>query len=142
MVERAGASRGRNDELVDAAPLRSRAAGRFADLFDEEPDAEKLAALRAAECIGRPLGSEAFLDRLAALMGRNPRPGKPGRRPKTRCVRNNPKLKKVSPYSVSREFGRTMTATSWQIRVRSALGASGGEPAPASLEGLSRRENN
>jgi hypothetical protein len=52
---------------------------RFADLLDDEPDAKRLAALRAAEGIG----SEAFLDRLAALMGRNPRPVKPGRRPKS-----------------------------------------------------------
>ena len=67
---------------MEAAPLLSRAAGRFADLLDEEPDAEKLAALRAAEGIGRPLDSEAFLDRLAALIGRDSRPGKPGRKPK------------------------------------------------------------
>src|SRR5208337_69772 len=65
--------KGRNDGLVDAAPLFSRATGRFADPLDEEPDAEKLAALRAAEGIERPLGLEAFLDRLAGLMGRGPR---------------------------------------------------------------------
>ena len=51
-------------------------------LLDDEPDAEKLAALRAAEGIGRPLGAEAFLDRLTALTGRSPPPGRPGRRPK------------------------------------------------------------
>jgi putative transposase len=72
----------RSDGLVDPAPLLARAAGRFADLLDDEPDAEKLAALRAAEGIGRPLGAEAFLDRLTALTGRSPRPGRPGRRPK------------------------------------------------------------
>jgi putative transposase len=73
---------GRDDGLVDAASLLSRAAGRFADLLDEEPDAETLAALRAAEGIGRPLGAKAFLDRLAGLTGRDPRPGKRGRKPK------------------------------------------------------------
>ena len=69
---------------IDQAQLTgmSRAAGRFADLLDTEPDAEKLAALRAAEGIGRPLGSAAFLDRVAGLMGRDPRPGTQGRRPK------------------------------------------------------------
>ena len=51
-----------------------------ADRLEMEPGAEKMAALRAAEGIGRPLGSEAFLDRLVGLMGRNPRHGKPGRR--------------------------------------------------------------
>ena len=71
---------GRNDGLVEVAPLLSRAAGRFADLLDEEPDPAKVAALRAAETIGRPLGAGAFLDRLAALTGRDPRPGKRGRK--------------------------------------------------------------
>ncbi len=73
---------GRDDELVHVAPLLSRAAGRFTDLLDTEPDAEKLAALRAAEGIGQPPGSAVFLDRVVGLMGRDPRPGKPGRRPK------------------------------------------------------------
>ena len=80
---------GRNDGLVQAAPFLSRVAGRFDDLLDNEPDAEKAAALRAAEGIGRPLGSPAFLDRVAGLMGRNPRPGKPGRKPKSaETIRN------------------------------------------------------
>ncbi len=73
---------GRDDGLVQTAPLVSRAAGRFADLLDEAPDAEKQAALRAAEGIVRPLGSEAFLDLLAGLTGRDPRPGRRGRKPK------------------------------------------------------------
>ena len=71
-----------DDRLVDAEPLLSRSAGRFADLLEGEPDPKGLAALRAAEGIGRPLGSEAFLDRLARLTGRNPRPGRAGRKPK------------------------------------------------------------
>jgi len=41
-----------------------------------------VAALRAAESIGRPLGPPAFLDWLAALAGRDPRPGKRGRKPR------------------------------------------------------------
>ena len=74
---------GRDDGLVNVARLLSRAAGRFVDLLDEEPDADKLAALRAAEGIGRPPDSKASLDRLATLTGRNPRRGKPGRKPKS-----------------------------------------------------------
>jgi putative transposase len=74
---------GRSDGLVEVAPLLSRAAGRFADLLEKDPDDDKLAALRAAEGIGRPLGSEAFLDRVGALTGRDPRRGKPGRKPKS-----------------------------------------------------------
>ena len=88
---------GRNDGLVQACAAPLARAGRFADLLDNEPDAEKAAALRAAEGIGRPLGSPAFLDRLAGLMGRNPRPGKPGRKPKS--AETNTKLKQVSPYT-------------------------------------------
>ncbi len=75
---------GRSDGLVDVAPLLDRAAGRFADLLDGEPEAGKRAALRAAEGTGRPLGSDAFLDRVTALTGRNPRPGRRGRPPKAR----------------------------------------------------------
>ena len=37
--------------------------GRFADLMVEEPDPAKIAAMRAAETIGRPLGAGALLDR-------------------------------------------------------------------------------
>src|SRR5271157_5244105 len=58
---------GRDDGLVEVAPLLSRCGGRFADLIAEEGDAALVAALRAAETIGRPLGPSAFLDRIAAL---------------------------------------------------------------------------
>jgi hypothetical protein len=34
--------------------------------------------LRASETIGRPLGSPSFLDRVAKLVGRDPRPAKRG----------------------------------------------------------------
>ena len=60
---------GRDDGLVEVAPLLERCGGRFADLA-EEPDPAKIAALRAAETIGRPLGAGAFLDRVAGLTGR------------------------------------------------------------------------
>jgi len=73
---------GRDDGLVEVAPLLERCDGRFADLIAEEPEPALVAALRAAETIGRPLGGAAFLDRLAALTGRNPRPGKRGRKPR------------------------------------------------------------
>ena len=51
---------GRDDGLVTVAPLLERCAGRFADLLETEPPAEALAALRAAETIGRPLGAAGF----------------------------------------------------------------------------------
>jgi putative transposase len=69
---------GRDDGLVTVVPLIERCSGRFSDLIDEAPPGEAIAALRAAETIGRPLGSPAFLDRLAALTGRDARPRKRG----------------------------------------------------------------
>jgi putative transposase len=78
---------GRDDGLVEVAPLLARCAGRFADLLAVEPSPSVIAALRAAETIGRPLGPPAFLDRLAALTGRDPRPRKRG--PKPRAAEGN-----------------------------------------------------
>jgi putative transposase len=69
---------GRDDQLVSVAPLIERCGGRFADLIDQPLPAERVAALRAAETIGRPLGAPAFLDHVAALAGRDPRPQKRG----------------------------------------------------------------
>jgi len=48
---------GRDDGLVGVAPLLDRCGGRFADLLDAPVPAEAISALRAAEAIGRPLGS-------------------------------------------------------------------------------------
>ncbi|MGD0642776.1 MAG: transposase [Roseiarcus sp.] len=73
---------GRDDGLVSVAPLIERCAGRFADLLDAPASAEAVSALRAAETIGRPLGPPAFLDRLAAAAGRDPRPKRRGPKPK------------------------------------------------------------
>jgi len=50
---------GRDDGWSKVAPLLSCCGGRFADL---KADAALVAALRAAETIGRPLGPPAFLD--------------------------------------------------------------------------------
>jgi putative transposase len=74
---------GRDDALVSVAPLIERCGGRFADMLDEPPTAQALADLRGAETIGRPLGSPPFLDRLARLTGRDPRPRKRGPKKRT-----------------------------------------------------------
>ena len=63
----------RDDGLVNVAPLLDRCNGRFVDLMDHPAANKAMAALRGAETIGRPLGSPAFLDRLAALTGRDQR---------------------------------------------------------------------
>ena len=73
---------GQDDGLVRVAPLIDRSGGRFADLLDAPLPAETISALRAAETIGRPLGSPAFLDRLAAATGRDPRPRRRGPKPR------------------------------------------------------------
>jgi len=75
---------GRDDGLARVGPWLERLNGRFADLLETNEAPERVTALRAAEGIGRPLGSESFLIRLAALTGRDPRPGKPGRKPKAK----------------------------------------------------------
>lgn len=80
---------GEDDAHVAVAPILSRCAGRFAELIDAEPEPDKMAALRAAETIGRPLGAESFLDKIATLTGRDARPAKRG--PKKRG------FSKVSP---------------------------------------------
>jgi putative transposase len=74
---------GRDDGLVIVAPMLERCNRRFGDLIDAPASPEAMAALRGAETIGRPLGSPAFLDRLAALTGRDPRPRKRGPKPTT-----------------------------------------------------------
>jgi len=69
---------GKDDGYVAMAPILERSAGRFADLIETDADPGRIAALRAAETIGRPLGSESFLDKIAALTGRDARPRKRG----------------------------------------------------------------
>ncbi len=56
--------------------------GNYGDLLDGQVFAEAVSALRAAETIGRPLGSASFLDRLAAATGRDPRPRRRGPKPR------------------------------------------------------------
>lgn len=66
------------DGLTTAAPLRQR----YPDLaaaIEAGEDIDLSARLRRAESIGRPLGDDAFLERLEVLSGRRLRPGKPGR---------------------------------------------------------------
>jgi hypothetical protein len=46
---------------------------RKSDPVDAPPSVEAVPALRAAETIGRPLRSDAFLDHVAALAGRDPK---------------------------------------------------------------------
>jgi putative transposase len=72
--------RGRDDGLTALQPIKDRFP-RFADLLATEPDPDLFERLRAAESIGRPLGSDRFLARLERRTGRTLRPAKRGPKP-------------------------------------------------------------
>ncbi len=72
--------RGKEDGLTALAPIRDRFP-RFADLLGTEPEQDLFEPLRAAESIGRPLGSDRFLTRIERLTGRPLKPRKRGPKP-------------------------------------------------------------
>jgi hypothetical protein len=53
----------------------------FAGLLASAPEQDLFDSLRAAESIGRPLGSDRFLTRIERLTGRVLKPGKRGPKP-------------------------------------------------------------
>jgi len=69
----------RDDGLVRVSPLIARL-GRITALVDTEPEASAVAALRAAESTGRPLGEDDFVADLERRLGRKLRRQKPGRK--------------------------------------------------------------
>ena len=75
---------GCDDGLVTVAPLLDRL-GSVTALIDMEPEAEALARLRAAETIGRPLGSDEFVTRLEGIAQRRLRRQQSGRKAKTQA---------------------------------------------------------
>ncbi len=75
---------GCDDGLVTVAPLLDRL-GSVTALIDTEPEAEALARLRAAETIGRPLGSDEFVTRLEGIVQRRLRRQQSGRKAKTKA---------------------------------------------------------
>jgi putative transposase len=73
--------KGRDDGLTDTGPMLSR----FPDikaLLAEDENEDALKRLRAAESIGRPIGSAAFMKMIEKKSGRKLTPEKPGRKPK------------------------------------------------------------
>ena len=72
---------GKSDGITALAPIRERF-DHFADLLDDEPEANLFDHLRAAESIGRPVGDDRFLARIERLTARTLRPGKRGPKPK------------------------------------------------------------
>jgi len=71
---------GKNDGITALAPIRKRFP-RFADLLDDEPEADEFDRLRGAESVGRPLGDERFLARIERLTARTLRARKRGPKP-------------------------------------------------------------
>ncbi len=72
--------RGRDDGLTALQPIKDRFP-RFADLLATEANPDLFERLRAAESIGRPLGSDRFLARLERRTGRTLKPAKRGPKP-------------------------------------------------------------
>jgi len=72
--------RNKDDGVTALKPIRERFP-QFADLIESEPEADLFDGLRAAETIGRPLGSDRFLARLERVTGRALKPGKRGPKP-------------------------------------------------------------
>jgi putative transposase len=72
--------RGRDDGVTALHPIKDRFP-RFADLLATDADPELFDRLRAAESIGRPLGSDRFLARLERKTGRTLTPAKRGPKP-------------------------------------------------------------
>ena len=73
------------DGIAARAPIKARFLD-FADLLDDEPQADLFDRLRAAESTGRPLGDDRFPARIERLIARTPRPGKRGPKPKATTV--------------------------------------------------------
>ena len=72
---------GRDDGVVKVAPVLERI-GDFAAYLDEPIDeAETFGPLRLSETTGRPLGTDSWLRRVEAALGRSVTPKKRGRKP-------------------------------------------------------------
>ncbi|MFD2578178.1 hypothetical protein ACFSTD_05220 [Novosphingobium colocasiae] len=67
----------RADGFTETAPVRQRVPD-FAALLRSDEDETMSALLRRSESTGRPLGDSGFLNRVAAMLGRDPKPGKRG----------------------------------------------------------------
>jgi putative transposase len=76
----------RGDRITQTAPVLDRVPDIAALLqsgLQSGKDAALSDALRRSESIGRPLGDSAFLDRVETILGRDPKPRKPGRKPQS-----------------------------------------------------------
>lgn len=72
---------GRRDQLVDRRPVEERVREWSTYLRGDETSCDEINALRRHGRIGRPLGSDDFIERLERVTGRRLRPAKAGRKP-------------------------------------------------------------
>jgi len=84
---------GKDGELTTVAPVLSRIKN-FSAFLEDDIDDDDFTALRRAEVIGRPIGSEGFIEALEEQTGRQLKPQKPGPKKKTKKVRKKIKKKK------------------------------------------------
>jgi len=68
---------GHGDGLTGTAPVLARVPN-IASWLETDDDDGMNTALRRAETTGRPIGSDPFLERIKAAVGRDPKPGKRG----------------------------------------------------------------
>lgn len=78
------------DAITDVAAVRERVPD-FEEFLQSAEDEEAEMRLRRAESIGRPVGSEGFLDELEKRYGKQVKPARRGRRP------TMPKISALSP---------------------------------------------
>jgi len=74
---------GQDDDLVQVSPMLS-IVGDWGAYLSQPTDAGQVDAIRRHERTGRPLGSDAFIENLENLTGRQLKKQKPGPRPKRR----------------------------------------------------------
>ena len=75
---------GRDDQLATVAPLLAMI-GDWCGFLNSAMPEEELRDIRQHSRTGRPLGDEAFLDRLEGMVGRLLKPQKRGRKPKKKA---------------------------------------------------------
>ena len=79
----------RGDGITHTSPVLERVPD-FAGFLKDGEDQAQSASLRRSESVGRPLGDEAFLTRVQTILGRDPKPGKPGPKPKDKLSALSP----------------------------------------------------
>ena len=78
------------DGLVQVEPLLSLVSGSWQDFLQRENHKVEVENFRLHARTGRPLGNDHFLDQIEQRLGRTIRPGKPGPKPKTRLLDQEP----------------------------------------------------